>query len=357
RLWPKPESLIVVYAFFVSLSIPALYLFLKELQLNRGTMLALLAAWLSYPLQQKVAFYSYCDPLSYCGTFYFIYLFLLRRNSPFAVLGCLGMFLLREETFFLVPATVFLLPQKWKTLLWHFACMVPLVIFARHGASNPLAYASVSFNPAFITNFILTQTILWVLALVNAPALLVAAGFLVAVICVGGEIFFQFPQAFVGASFSSPGPYYYYGLLTPILLAAVALGMARLNANQKRLAQMCLALLIVPGIAYAACQLRILGQPDKEARQIRAFAAASVPPDAAVVTDLGLPAYFANRNELYVYRDPPKGVTLPEIFARAKFAFIFRPDLPKIKAAFLDASPQHWRLALELPDYAIYRAD
>src|SRR5579863_9595081 len=136
RLWPQPESLIVAYSFLICLSVPAFYLFLSQLGLDRRKILALLAAWLLYPLCQKIAAYSFCDPLSACGTFYFFHLWLLCRNSPFALLGCAGLFLLREETCFLVPATVFLLPQKWKTLLWHFGCLVPFVLFPNHGPTN-----------------------------------------------------------------------------------------------------------------------------------------------------------------------------------------------------------------------------
>ena len=357
RAWPQPETLIVVDSILVALSVPALYLFLGQLGLGRAKVLALLAAWLLYPLQQKVAGHSFADPLTMTGTFYFFYLYLLCRDSPFSLAGCLGLFLLREETCFLLPATILILPRKWKTLLWQFGCLVPFVVFAKHGASNPFAYAAVSYNPTFVINFLLTETILWTLALVNAPALFIALGFMIAAIAVGGEIYFQFPYAFLGSSFVPPGSYHYYGLLTAPLMAGVALGIARLKPGQERLAQISLGLLIIPGIAYGACQLRILAQPHDEARRIRSFVAAHVPANAPVVTDLGLPAGFANRDELYVYRMPPKGMTLPEIFDRAKFAFIYRPDSAQMESTILSHSTQHWHRALETTYYVIYQAD
>ena len=83
----------------------------------------------------------------------------------------------------------------------------------------------------------------------------------------------------------------------PALMAAVALGMARLKTNRRRLAQICFALLLVPGVAYSACQLLLLARPDGEARQIQSFKAASVSPDAAAVTMSSLSAAFANRDQ------------------------------------------------------------
>jgi len=57
-LWPHAETLILLYAFFVSLSVVTLFLFLKQLGLDPPKTLALVACWMIYPLSQKVAAYS-----------------------------------------------------------------------------------------------------------------------------------------------------------------------------------------------------------------------------------------------------------------------------------------------------------
>ena len=357
RAWPQPETLILVYAALVSLSVVTLYLFLTRLGLNRTNTAALLLCWMFYPLQQKIAAYTFCDPLSMSGTFYFFYLWLLCSNSRFSVIGGLMLLLPREETCLLILPTFLLLPQKWKTLLIHLACLVPCFLFSKHGGGTPFAYASMSFNPSFITNFILTQTILWVLALVNAPALFIALAFMLGMICIGGEIYFRFPFAFVGASFAPPGGFYYYGPMMPALMAAVALGIARLKTNQHRLRQVCLALLLAPGIIYAAGQLLLLTRPTDEARQIESFKAASVPPDAVVVTDASLSAAFANRDQLYVYQYPPRSVSVPEMFTRADFAFVLKTDSPGIQSTFLQPSIQPWRVALTTTHYLVFKKD
>ena len=355
RAWPQAETLILVYAALVSLSVVTLYLFLNRLGLKRTHIIALLFCWMLYPLQQKIAVYTFCDPLSMSGTFYFFYLWLLCADSRYSIIGCLMLLLPREETCLLILPTFLLLPQKWKTLLWHMACLVPFLIFAKRGSGNPFAYASVSFDASFITNFFLTQTIFWVLALVNARALFIGLVFMIGMICTGGEIYFHIPFAFVGSSFSPPGGYYYYGLLMPPLMAAVALGFSRLKPGKYPVAAICLALLLVPGIVYTAGQSLLLTLPTDEARQIESFKAASVRPDAVVVTDLALSAVFANRDQIYVYLFPPKSVSLPEIFSRADVAFIRKADSAGIQATFLRSSLPPWHVALTTPHYVVFQ--
>ncbi|HUI06099.1 MAG TPA: hypothetical protein VL486_03760 [Verrucomicrobiae bacterium] len=355
RIWPYPETLILMYALLVSLSVVTLHLFLGRLSLRPLTMFGLELCWMLYPLQQKVAVYTFASPLAMSGTFYFFYLYLLSRDSPFAILGCLGLLLPREETIFMILPTFLLLPRKWKTLLWHSACMIPFFVFAKHGTGNPFAYAAAAFHPLFIANFLLTQTVLWALALVNPLALLIAAGFMLAIIGVGGEVYFWFPYDYVGGAFTSRGDFYYYGLITPLLMAAVALGVARLKPHQTRRLYVSLALLLVPGVAYGLCQLRYLARSRSEAQEIQAFKRAMVPKTAAVVTDYALSATFANRDQIYVYLQPPKGVTPEQVFSRADVAVIPKVHTVKIEALFLRPSPQTWVLVGTSPNYVFYR--
>jgi hypothetical protein len=357
RLWPQPETLILVYAFLVSLAVPTLYLFLAGLGVARPKITALLFVWMLYPLNQKIAVYTYCDPLSYCGTFYFFYLYLLGKDSRYSFIGCLLLLLPREETCLLVLPTFLLLPEKWKTLLWHVACLLPFLLLSRHGAGNPVAYAAASFDPSFITNFALTQTILWVLALVNARALFIVLAFFVAMICVGGEIYFQFPSTFLGSSFTPPGGYYYYGLLTPALMAAVALGISRLKPYQGGLDAVCFALLLVPGALYGLGQFGLLAQSSDEASAIESYQAANVSSDAVVVTDLKLSALFANRNAIYVYLLTPLDTSVDEMFSRAQFAFLRKADAPAIEAGILSHSPRPWHRVLETANHVVYQKD
>ena len=121
----------------VSLSVVTLYMFLTRLGLNRTNTAALLLCWMFYPLQQKIAAYTFCDPLSMSGTFYFFYLWLLCADSRYSIIGCLLLLLPREETCLLLLPTFLLLPKKWKTLLWQLTCLIPLLIFAKHGGSIP----------------------------------------------------------------------------------------------------------------------------------------------------------------------------------------------------------------------------
>jgi uncharacterized membrane protein len=354
-LWPYPETLILLYAFFVSLSVVTLYLLLKQLGLDPPKTFALVACWMLYPLQQKVAVYSFCDPLSMSGTFYFFYLYLLCRNSPFAVLGCLALLLPREQTPLLILPTFLLLPKKWKTLLWHLACLLPFLIFARSKTGDPFAYAAYLFQRFFITNFLLTQTVLWVLVLVNPRALLIAGALMLVMIGVGGEIFFKFPYEFLGPDFLPPASFYYYGLFVAPMMAAVAIGIARLKPARSWRLYLSLALLLVPGIAYSICQLRFLCPIMPEARQVEAFRAAEVTASSVVVTDYRLSAAFANRDQIYVYQQPPPGITPEEMFSRADVAAVLNLHTNEFESLLIEPPGQNWQRILETDHYTFYR--
>ncbi len=352
-LWPYPETLILTYAFLTSLSVVTLYFFLKQLALQPVKIFALVCCWMIYPLQQKIAVDTFCDPLSMCGTFYFFYLYLVQRNSPYAILGCLSLLLLREQAVLLILPTVLLFHRKWKTLLWHFACVALFVLFTPSGVvgrGNPFVYAATGYRAGFISNFLLTQTVLWTLALVYPSALLIAAVFILAMTCVAGDIYFRFPYEYVGLAV-----FHYYGLLMPPLMAAVALGIAKLKPTQTWRLYLSLALMLVPGIAYGLCQFRWLTSPWTEAQQIQAFKADFVSANAVVVTDYDLSAAFANRDQIYVYSQPPKGVSISEMFSLADVAIIDKANSERAESLFARLSPQHWRRVMESDNYVFYK--
>jgi hypothetical protein len=357
RAWPRPETIIVTYALLVSLSVATFYLFLTRLGLAPWKITALLFCWMLYPLQQKIAVYSYCDPLTMCGTFYFFYLYLLCADSRYSFIGALMLLLPREEACLLILPTFLLLPRKWKTLLWQFACLLPFLVFAKHGTGNPFAYTAASFHSWFLASFWLTETIFWVLALIYRRALFIGLAFMVGMICVGGEIYFRFPYEYQGEWYSPPGGFYYYGLVMPALMAAVALGVAALRPTQIWLTRISLGLLLVPGTLYAACQLRYLAEPGDEAKEITRFKTTSVPADAAVVTDMGLSSQFANRDQLYVYTIRSTNFSLPEMFARARFAFIRKDHSADIQSDFLSRSPPPWHRVLQTSGYDVFEKD
>jgi hypothetical protein len=354
-IWPFPETLILLYAFFVSLSVVTLYLFLKQLALDRFKIMMLVACWMLYPLQQRIVSYSYCDTLPMSGTFYFFYLYLLCRNSPYAILGCLGLLLPREQTVWLILPTMFLLPGKWKTLLWHLACMIPLILIGKTASGDPFAFADAHFSPYFISNFLLTQTILWCLVLVNPLGLVPAVGFMLIMIGVGEEIYFRFPDEYLGPIHTPMASFYYYGLFMPPMMAAVALGIAGLKAGKQWRIHLSLALLLLPGIVYGLCQLGYLGSMQPDVRQVEDFQAADVPADAVVVTDYALSAAFANRDQIYVYLQPPKGISLTQVFSLADVAIVRKVDSDQIEYFFFRQSSQQWRRIMESDNYLFYK--
>lgn len=354
-IWPYPETLIILYSLLCSLSVLTLWYFMTSLEIELSAAGILILSWLFYPLQLRISSYSFVQQMSFCSTFYFLYLALLNRNSKYAFLGALTLILPREEPAFLIPATIILLPKKWKTLLLHFAGLLIFLKAIKISKTVPAGLMLLNLkelaNYSFYANFISTQPLLWIVALANPAALLIAAAFGVTVLLMNSPIHFHFPFAFAGgksAGYLSPvAPFHFYALLMGPMMAAVALGLSKSPAARRRwLCGLAAILMGGPGIFYALDKLKYL-KADEEARQILRFVKNEISERDVVVTNYALSCLVANRDQSYVYNQPPKGVSIPEIFTRATVAVLGRPLEPPVKNA--------WKLAMQTAHYSFFK--
>ncbi|MEQ1917941.1 MAG: hypothetical protein ABL955_01990 [Elusimicrobiota bacterium] len=353
---PRTEALILLYALFVSLSVVTLAFLLTELRFASIEIFWLLLCWMLYPLQQQMAMYTFRDQICATGTFYFLYLTLLLRGSKYAVLGAFALFFARGESVLLLLPTVLILPKMWRTLLLHFACTAPVMWLTKSGGGDPFAYARRHFTQLFLMNFPLTQSVHWALAFINPAGLILAAAFMGSIMLVGGEIYFRFPWEFVGAGFRKPGSYYYYAPYMALMMAALAVGLSRIESGRRWRVLMCAFFMIGPGLAFSAYQFRTYWNvPKDDIRAVRALMKEHVAPNAAVVTDHALSALFAERDELYVYRQPPPGKDVAEVFRRSTVAVIQRRDVVEMESGYLsESSARPWHMLAETVEYRFY---
>ena len=177
---------------------------------------------------------------------------------------------------------------------------------------------------------------------------------MIAASCMGVGVYYRFPCEYLGPHLTPHDAFHYYALLMPPLMAGVALGMAKLKTNQTLRVYLSIGLLLVPGIAYNLCHLRYLAAHFRtEARQIEAFKTSYVSDTAIVATDYFLSATFANRDQIYVYLQPPKGISVAQVFSLADVLIVNKTDRGPIEP-YLSGRTARWSRIMETKNYVFY---